>query len=77
MSMSLYQEIKILIPTIVTYSIVEKDVTGRGQFSITYGINKRSILCNLPYFNITKCLLYDIMHTLLEGVVPHCLKNMW
>ena len=76
MSMSLYQEIKILIPTIVTYS-GERRYRSWSVFPSHIGINKRSILCNLPYFNITKCLLYDIMHTLFEGVVPHCLKNMW
>ena len=38
---------------------------------ITYGINCRSALCELPNFDVTKQLPQDIMHTLLEGTVQY------
>ena len=33
-----------------------------------HGINSRSPLIRLTGFDITKCLPYDIMHTIFEGV---------
>lgn len=45
--------------------------TVRNDLCTTYGINKRSALCNLPDFDITKQLPQDIMHTLLEGTVQY------
>ena len=35
--------------------------------SVTYGINKASILQQLDNFDVTKCLPFDIMHTVYEG----------
>lgn len=35
-----------------------------------FGINRLSILDELPYFDLTLCLPHDIMHVLLEGVLP-------
>ena len=43
----------------------------RKDLQTTYGINKRSILCQLPTFDITKQLPQDIMHTVLEGTVQY------
>jgi hypothetical protein len=43
----------------------------RKDLQTTYGINKRSILCQLPTFDVTKQLPQDIMHTLLEGTVQY------
>ena len=57
-------------------SLVETDVGGRGGFSVTYGVNNRSVPTELAYFDITKCLPFDIMHTLFEGVAPHLLKQL-
>ena len=57
--------------------MVESDVSGRGGFSTTYGINGRSILSQLPFFDVTKCLPYDIMHSLFEGVGPHTLNCLF
>lgn len=34
-----------------------------------YGLRERSILCDLQYFDITQCLLHDVMHVVLEGVL--------
>ena len=36
--------------------------------STTYGINRASPLIEMKGFNITRCLPYDIMHTIFEGV---------
>lgn len=45
--------------------------TVRCDLCTTYGINKRSALCNLPDFDVTKQLPQDVMHTLLEGTVQY------
>ena len=38
-----------------------------------YGVNRLSILDEAPYFDLCKCLPHDIMHVILEGVLPlHC-----
>ena len=42
-----------------------------NDLQIAYGINKRSLLCELPDFDVTKQLPQDIMHTLLEGCVQY------
>jgi hypothetical protein len=41
----------------------------RWYWSKYYGISLRSILCNEPEFELTKCILHDPMHVLLEGIV--------
>ena len=42
--------------------------------SVTYGINKESILQQLDNFDVTKCLPFDIMHTVFEGVAVYYLN---
>lgn len=42
-----------------------------GDFSKEYGINRRSILEDIPNFSVAENLPHDIMHDLLEGVLPH------
>ena len=44
------------------------------HFSTNYGINRRSILEDVPGFSVTTCIPHDIMHDLFEGVVPYELK---
>jgi len=39
--------------------------------SVTYGINSKSPLMQLPEFDITRCLPFDIMHTIYEGVARY------
>ena len=39
-----------------------------GWHSTTYGINNSSILSELKGFDVTKCLPFDIMHSIFEGV---------
>ena len=42
--------------------------------SVTCGINKASILQQLDTFDVTKCLPFDIMHTVYEGVAVYHLN---
>ncbi|XP_065680897.1 uncharacterized protein LOC136094789 [Hydra vulgaris] len=44
--------------------------TDRTKWSRNYGIVNFSILSDIPNFDVTKQLLFDPMHDLLEGVVP-------
>ena len=44
------------------------------EHSTTYGINGASPLLQLPGFDITTCLPFDIMHTIYEGIVPRHLN---
>ncbi|XP_064389680.1 uncharacterized protein LOC135337642 [Halichondria panicea] len=40
--------------------LVESDVNGCLGYSTTYGVNNASILLDIPFFDVTKCLPYDI-----------------
>ena len=40
----------------------------RSHFSTIYGINRRSILEDVPGFSVATALPHDIMHDLFEGV---------
>jgi len=39
--------------------------------SVNYGINKRSFLAEIPGFDVTKCLPYDILHCIFEGCAEY------
>ena len=43
----------------------------REHNSKVYGVNRTSILCDLPHFDVTQHLPQDLMHILLEGVFHH------
>lgn len=43
----------------------------RERLSTTYGVNRQSILNGVSYFDVCKCFPEDVMHILLEGVVPY------
>ena len=43
----------------------------RERLSTTYGVNRRSVLDDVRYFDVCKCFPEDVMHILLEGVVPY------
>ena len=45
-----------------------------GSISIDVGINRRSILQDLPNFSVAANLPHDIMHDLFKGVFPYELK---
>ena len=40
----------------------------KKHYSKVYGINRRSILCDLPYFDVTTQLPQDVMHVVFEGL---------
>ena len=42
----------------------------------TYGLNRDSILNSLQFFHITEGLLPDVMHDILEGVLPLAIKHV-
>lgn len=42
----------------------------------TYGVLRASILNSLQYFHTTEGLVPDIMHDVLEGVLPLCAKHL-
>ena len=42
----------------------------RQYYSKVYGINRSSAISHLDHFDITEQLPQDVMHVLLEGVVP-------
>lgn len=43
------------------------------HFSEEYGINKRSILLDVSYFDVTEQLPQDVMHIILEGSMSRTL----
>lgn len=48
----------------------------RIHFSKVYGINRPSILVDLPQFDVTRQLPQDLMHVLLEGIFPLHLEQL-
>lgn len=46
----------------------------QGHYSTCYGINRLSLLEEVPGFSVITGLPHDIMHDLFEGVVPYELK---
>ena len=47
------------------------------HYSTTYGINRRSILLEIPHFSMCGFgLPHDIMHDMLEGVIKYELKRL-
>ncbi len=51
-----------------------KSCTENPEHKVTYGVTGASPLSELNYFDVTKALPHDIMHDLLEGVIPLVLK---
>ena len=62
---------------------LEENEGLQNHFSKEYGVNKKSILLNVPYFDVTEQLPQDVMHIVLEGglqrtfyfVLIHFLEN--
>ncbi len=43
------------------------------SFSQDCGVNRLTILNDVPLFDVCQCMPHDIMHVLLEGALPlHC-----
>lgn len=65
---------------------VEEDGGRKDEYSVLYGINRRSILTELKYFDICNGgLLPDVMHDVLEGalvyeaklIMQHCIDKQY
>ncbi|CAF1167296.1 unnamed protein product, partial [Didymodactylos carnosus] len=41
---------------------------SKKEWQTLWGINSRSAFCRLPYFDVTRQVLYDPLHVFLEGV---------
>lgn len=52
---------------------IEQNEDLHQHFSKEYGINKRSILRDAPYFDVTEQLPQDLMHVILEGSLSRTL----
>ena len=48
----------------------------RVHYSKVYGINRKSILCELSNFNVTEQLPQDLMHVLFEGVFQAHIREL-
>lgn len=46
------------------------------HYSMAFGVNRRALLDTLRYFDVSGALIPDIMHDILEGVLPLELKLM-
>ena len=46
----------------------------KQHYSKVYGVNRMSILCDLPYFDVTAQLPQDVMHLLFEGLYHFQIK---
>ena len=52
-------------------------ISGPGHISSSvYGVEKRCLLLDLPYFNVLQSFPPDIMHDMLEGTVPQLVSLM-
>ena len=49
---------------------------SRTYWSKKYGINKKSALSEIPYFDVTQCLPQDIMHIIFEGIADIAVRNL-
>ena len=47
-----------------------------NELSKTYGVCRRSVLCNSQYFHVVDSLPGDAMHDILEGVLQYVCKEM-
>lgn len=52
----------------------QEDIVLANHFLKKFGVNRLSILDELPYFDLTLCLPLDIMHVILEGALPRNIR---
>lgn len=61
-------------------NLIEDDnlsASDHQHYSTTFGVNRRALLDNLCYFDVVSgALIPDIMHDILEGVLPLEVKLM-
>lgn len=48
----------------------------KDHYRTAYGINRKSILTECPHFDMIKQTPADVMHVLLEGVIPLTLQAL-
>jgi len=64
---------KLLTSITVILLRINQDIAS--HYSTTYGINYRSVLESLSFFSVAEgAMVPDIMHDILEGVLPLELK---
>ena len=49
-------------------------MSNNRELSVQHGVNDTSSLLHLEYFNIFTQCPFDIMHIILEGVIPHTIQ---
>jgi len=59
----------------LTY-LASQNRRGYSYWSKRWGITSKSLLADIPGFEVTKCILHDPMHVLLEGIGKVELKKM-
>lgn len=65
-----YQESQTLIRTVKSHDMQVKQVQNVNSDRSMYGINEQSILSSLSSFHPITSLPPDIMHDILEGIMP-------
>jgi len=48
----------------------------RDSLSVSFGLSDESVLCELKYFDITRCLPQDFMHNIMEGCLEAEMRAM-
>lgn len=66
----IYKESQALIRTVKTHDIQVKQVQNVNSDRSMYGINEQSVLSSLSSFHAITSLPPDIMHDILEGIMP-------
>ena len=57
--------------------LIQDNPLLRDHYSMTYGVNRESILNSLLYFDVAnECVVPDLMHDVLEGYLPYKVKLM-
>jgi len=59
----------------LTY-IASQNRRGYSYWSKRWGITSKSVLADIPGFEVTKCILYDPMHVILEDIAKVKLKKI-
>lgn len=56
------------------YERMESIPALESHYSVNYGLERKSILNDFPGFKISEQIPQDLMHILLEGVIPYVVK---
>lgn len=66
----IYDENQTLIRTAASHDLQVKQIEKVSADKVIYGINEKSVLSNLSSFHPITSLPPDLMHDVLEGVMP-------